>query len=143
MVYFGGFFPELEFSRGFLYVPVCIIYIAGRISAVMMAGDIKFFSLTGPVGYHTENIIYQSLGGPWSSRKIYAPGNPSSGCPWLSKNNLRNVYFKGLKLTKKTIGDFFVYFVERISEAAMGGPRSSLRVRRSSVGCSIVQKGAA
>ncbi len=31
-------FSKLEFSRGFLYV--CIIYIAGRISAAVMAGDI-------------------------------------------------------------------------------------------------------
>jgi hypothetical protein len=37
----------------------------------------------------------------------------------------------------------YIYFVGRISEAAMGGPRSSLRVRRSSVGCSVAQKGAA
>ncbi len=48
MVYFGGFFAELEFSRGFLYV--YSIYIAGRISAAAMAGYILFFSLTGPVG---------------------------------------------------------------------------------------------
>jgi hypothetical protein len=41
-----------------------------------MAGDIILFSLAGPVGYDTGNIIYQSLGGPWSSGKIYAPGNP-------------------------------------------------------------------
>ncbi len=86
------------------------------------------------MGYYTGNIIYQSLDSPWST------GNPSSGCPWLSKNNLSNVYFKGLKLTKKNIGVFSVYFVEKISEAAMGGPRSSFRVRCSSVGCSVVQK---
>ncbi len=36
-----------------------------------------------------------------------------------------------------------VYFVGRISEAAMGGPRSSFRVRRSSVVCSVAQKGTA
>ncbi len=95
------------------------------------------------MGYHTGSIIYQSLGDPWSSGKIYAPGNPSSGCPWLSKNNLRNVYFKGFKFTKKNIAVFSVYFVKRISEAPIGGPRSSFRVRRSSVGCSVVQKGAA
>jgi hypothetical protein len=70
-------------------------------------------------------------------------GNPSSGCAWLSKNILRNVYFKGLKLTKKNIGVFSVYFVERISEAAMGGPRSSFRVRRRSVGRSVIKRGAA
>ncbi len=46
MVYFGGFFPKLEFSRGFLYV--CIIY---RISAAVMVGDIILFGLAGPVGY--------------------------------------------------------------------------------------------
>ncbi len=36
---------------------------------------------------------------------------------------------------------FSVYFVGRISEAAMDGPRSSFIVRRSSVGCSAAQKG--
>ncbi len=63
MVYFGGFFPKLEFSRGFLYV--CIIYISGRISAAVRAGDI-FFSLAGPVGYITQGILYvnQSVSGP-------------------------------------------------------------------------------
>jgi hypothetical protein len=58
---FGGFFPKLEFSRGFLYV--CIIYISGRISAAVKAGDIIFFSLAGPVGYYTGNIIIQGVGG--------------------------------------------------------------------------------
>ncbi len=38
---------------------------------------------------------------------------------------------------------FSVYCVGRISEAAIGGPRSSFRVRLSSVGCSVAQKGAA
>jgi hypothetical protein len=42
---------------------------------------------------------------------------------------------------------FSVYFVRRISEAAMGGPSSSVGgggggVQRSSIGCSIAQKGA-
>ncbi len=46
-------------------------------------------------------------------------------------------------------GFFSVYFVGRISEATMGGPRSSFRARRSSVGggvqrssvgCSVAQK---
>ncbi len=48
-------------------------------------------------------------------------------------------------------GVFSVYFVGRISEAAMGGPRNSFRARRSSVGgvqrgsvgCSVAQQGAA
>ena len=34
----ADFFPNWDISRGFLYV--CIIYIAGRISAAVMAGDI-------------------------------------------------------------------------------------------------------
>ncbi len=78
--------PNSDISRGFRYV--CIIYIAGRIRAAVRvrAGDIKFFSLGGPVGDETEahtvifrfkqgcdgswigrgagNIIYQSPGGP-------------------------------------------------------------------------------
>jgi hypothetical protein len=57
------FFPNLEFSRGFLYV--YLIYIAGRISAAAMgAGDIIFFSLASPVENYTGNIINQSLNGP-------------------------------------------------------------------------------
>ena len=51
MVYFGGFFAKLKFSRGFLYV--YLIYIAGRISAAVMAGDNIFFSLAGPLGDYT------------------------------------------------------------------------------------------
>jgi hypothetical protein len=63
VVYFSGFFSKLEFSRGFLYV--YLIYIAGRISAAAMgAGDIIFFSLAGPVGNYSGNIINQSLSGP-------------------------------------------------------------------------------
>ncbi len=56
------FLPNWNISRGFLYV--CIIYIAGRISAAVRAGDILLFSLAGPVGYYTGNIINQSLSGP-------------------------------------------------------------------------------
>ena len=52
MVYFGGFFPKLEFSRGFLYL--YLINIAGRISAAAMAGDIIFFCLAGPLVDYTE-----------------------------------------------------------------------------------------
>jgi hypothetical protein len=69
----------------------------------------------------------------WSSGKIYASGSPSSGlkkrepfCFWK---------FRGV---------FSVYFAERISEAAMGGPRSSFRASRSSEGgCSVAKGGAA
>ncbi len=52
MVYFGGFFPKLEFSRGFLYL--YLINIFGRISAAAMAGDIIFFCLAGPLVDYTE-----------------------------------------------------------------------------------------
>jgi hypothetical protein len=45
VVYFGGFFTKLEFSRGFLY-----ILFTGRNSATAIARDIIFFSLAGPVG---------------------------------------------------------------------------------------------
>ncbi len=60
MVYFGGFFAKLEFSRGFLYV--LFIYISGRISAAAMAGEIIFFSLAGPVGDYTgaPTVIFLS-----------------------------------------------------------------------------------
>jgi hypothetical protein len=125
VVYFGGFFPKLEFSRGFLYV--CIIYISGRISAAVRAGDIIFFSLADSVGYYTGNIIHKSRR-QWFSGKIYAPGNPSSGLK-------RSILFMEI------LQGFSVYFVGRISEAAMGGPRSSFRVRHGSVGCSVAQKG--
>ena len=52
MVYFGGFFPKLEFSQGFLYL--YLINIVGRISAAAMAGDIIFFCLAGPLVDYTE-----------------------------------------------------------------------------------------
>ena len=55
MVYFGGFFPKLEFLRGFL--SVYIIYITGRVSAAVMAGDIIFFCLDGPVGDYTAHTL--------------------------------------------------------------------------------------
>jgi hypothetical protein len=47
-----------------------------------------------------------------------APGNPSLGLK-------RNILF--LEISQ----GFPVYFVGRISEGAMGGPRGSFRVRRS------------
>jgi hypothetical protein len=62
VVLFGGFFPKLEFSRGFLYV--CIIYISGSISAAAMAWDIIFFRLAGPVGDYTwaHTVIFRLQG---------------------------------------------------------------------------------
>jgi hypothetical protein len=82
-----------------------------------------------------EFYIWKSL---WSSEKIYASGSRVRAwrepfCFWK---------FRGV---------FSVYFVGRRSEAAMGGPRTSYRARRSSVGavqhssvgCSVAQKGAA
>ncbi len=54
MVYFGGFLPNWDISRGFL--SVYIIYNAGGISAAAMAGDI-FFSLAAPVGDDTGPIL--------------------------------------------------------------------------------------
>jgi hypothetical protein len=59
VVYFGGFFPKLEFSRGFLYI--YLISLVVRISAAAMAGDIIFFSLAGPVGDYTgaPTVIFQ------------------------------------------------------------------------------------
>ncbi len=113
--------PNWDISRGFLQV--YIIYIAGRISAAVMAGDIILFGLNGPVGYYTDNIIDQSLGGPWSSGKIYAPDNPSSG---LKRSILFLEILRG-----------FLCILRRKDQRS--GPGSSFRVRRSSVGCSIAQ----
>ncbi len=56
MVYFGGFFAKLEFSRGFLSV-YHVQYNAGGISAAAMTGDIIFFSLAGPEGDYTGPIL--------------------------------------------------------------------------------------
>ena len=67
----------------------------------------------------------------WSSGKIYASGSPSSGL----KKREPFCFWKFLWV-------FSVYFVGRISEAAMGGPRSSFRARRSSEGggvCCVAQ----
>ncbi len=81
MVYFGGFFAKLEFSRGFLYI--CILNLAVRISAAMMAGDIIFLgcrtaAYKGVIDGARSGEYYISK--PlWSSGKIYAYGSPSSG----------------------------------------------------------------
>jgi hypothetical protein len=131
--YFGGFFSQTGIFAGF---SLHIINLAVRISAAMMAGDIIFLgcrtvykgAMDGARG--GEYYISKPL---WSSGKIYASGSPSSG---LKKK--RTILF--LEISR----GFSVYFVGRISEAAMGGPRSSFRGRRSSVGgCSLAQKGAA
>ncbi len=62
------FFQTGNFA-GFSLRTVCIIYIAGRISAAVMAWDIIFLSLAGPVGYYTGNIIQyikaSVVHGPW------------------------------------------------------------------------------
>jgi hypothetical protein len=57
----ADFFAKQEFSRGFLYA--CIIYIAGRNSAAVMAGENIFFSLAGPVGDYTEahTVIFRGV----------------------------------------------------------------------------------
>jgi hypothetical protein len=79
------------------------------------------------MGQGAGNIIYQSLFGPVERC------TPSSG---LKKK--RTILF--LEISR----GFSVYFVGRIGEAAMGGPLSSFRGRRSSVGgSSLAQKGAA
>jgi hypothetical protein len=46
VVYFGGFFPELESSRGFLY-----IIFTGRISVAAMGG----------AGVGGQNMIYMTI----------------------------------------------------------------------------------
>ena len=129
MVYFGGFFAKLGHFAGF---SLHIINLAVRISAAMMAGEIIFLgcriackgAMDGARG--GKYYISKPL---WSSGKIYASGSPSSG---LKKK--RTILF--LEISR----GFSVYFVGRISEAAMGGPRSSFRGRRSSVGgCSMAQ----
>jgi hypothetical protein len=56
VVFFGGFLAKLEFSRGFLYV--CIFYIAGKISAAVMTGDIIFFMSRCPLKISLEMAHY-------------------------------------------------------------------------------------
>jgi len=93
-----------------------IINLAVRISAAMMAGDIIF------LGCRT---VYKG-----------AMDGARGGEYYISKP----LWSSGMEISR----GFSVYFVGRISEAAMGGPRSSFRGRRSSVGgCSLAQKGAA
>ncbi len=72
MVYFGGFFVKLEFSRGFLYV--YIIFIIGSISAAAIAGELIFFSLGCPLGDYTgaHTVIFR---GTFSI--YYSPGGTS------------------------------------------------------------------
>ncbi len=47
----ADFLPNWDISRGFL--SVYLIYITGRVSAAVMAGDIIFFCLDGPVVDYT------------------------------------------------------------------------------------------
>ncbi len=109
-----------------------IINLAVRISAAMMAGDIIFLGCQAVYKGAMEGArggVYYISKPIWSSGKIYASGSPSSG---LKKK--RTILF--LEISR----GFSVYFVGRISEAAMCGPRSLFRGRRRSVGgCSVAQ----
>jgi hypothetical protein len=58
VVYFGGFFPKLEFSRGFLY-----ILFTGRSSKAAMGGGHYIFPLSK--NYKIE--------GPWLQKDIKLP----------------------------------------------------------------------
>jgi hypothetical protein len=103
-----------------------ILTLAVRISAAMMAGDIIL------LGCRTayKGAIDGAMSGEYY---VYI------------KASL--VQWKDLRLWQPEFGPE----KKRISEAAMGGPRSSFRatrssvggVQRSSVGCSVAQKGAA
>jgi hypothetical protein len=120
-----------------------IINLAVRISATMMAGDVIFLgcrtaykgAMDGARG--GEYYISTPL---WFNGKIYASGSPSPGLK--KREPLCFWKFRGV---------FSVYYVGRISEAAMGGRRSSFRARRSSLGrvhrssvrCNVAQSGAA
>ncbi len=114
-----------------------IINLAVRISAGWQ-GTLYFYGaeqLTRArwMGRGAGNIIYQSLFGPIDLRLW----QPEFG-PEKKREPLCFWKFRGV---------FSVYFVGRISEAAMGGPRSSFResssslgrVHHSSVGCSLAQ----
>ncbi len=99
-----------------------------------MAGDIIFFrvpnSLQGCDGWGEGwGILYIKTSlVQWKDIRLWQPEfGPEENhfCFWK---------FRGV---------FSIYFVGRNSEAAMGGPCSSFRARRSSVGCSVAQKGAA
>ncbi len=129
MVYFGGFFSQTGIFAGF---SLHIINLAVRISAAMMAGDIIFLgcrtvykgAMDGARG--GEYYISKPL---WSSGKIYRLWQPEFG-----PEKKRTILF--VEISR----GFSVYFVGRISEASMGGPRNSFRARRSSVGgCSVAQ----
>ena len=72
------------------------------------------------------------------SKPLWSTGDIRLWQPEFGPEKKRTILF--LEISR----GFSVYFVGRISEAAMGGPRSSFRGRRSSVGgCSLAQKGAA
>jgi hypothetical protein len=51
VVYFGGFFAKLEFSRGFS------LFIINIVSAAAIAGNIILFSLGGLVGDYSGAYI--------------------------------------------------------------------------------------
>ena len=98
--------PNWDISRGFLYV--CIIYIACKIRAAVRAGYINF--LASLVQWNISRVILQIKASVIQWKDIrYAPGNPSLS----PKRSILFLKFRGI---------FSVYFVGRISEAAMGGP---------------------
>jgi hypothetical protein len=117
----ADFLPNWGISRGFLYV--CIIYIAGRIRAAVRAGDINFlvslvqWEITR--GAHTVIFRLRGCGG-WGEGLgiLYIKASVVQWkdiCPWQ------------LDLFLKISRGFLCIFRRRISETAMGGPRSSFR----------------
>ena len=135
MVYFGGFFSQTGIFAGF---SLHINNLAVRFSTAMMAGDIIFLgcrtaykgAMDGARGveYHI-------------SKPLWSTGDIRLWQPEFGPKKKRTILF--LEISRV----FSVYFVGRFSEAAMGGPRSSFRARRSSlgwlqrssVGCSVAQ----
>ncbi len=138
MVYFGGFFPKLESSRSFLYILLTV-----RISEAAMCGEHYVFrvpnSLQGCDGWgEGRGILYIKVSlVPWKDISLWQ----TEFGPEKKENHFVSGNFAGV---------FSVYFVGRISEAAMGRPRSSFRARRSSVGglqrssvgCRVAENGA-
>jgi hypothetical protein len=99
VVYFGGFFPKLEFSWGFHYV--YLIYIAGRISAAAMAGYIIFSSLAGSVGDYkgAHTVIFREV------FSLYYSPEGRANLRWAGRGGGGTLYFLGCRIAHKGATD--------------------------------------
>ncbi len=130
MVYFGGFFPKLGHFAGF---SLHIIYNAVRISEATMRGG----------GHYIFCVVF-SLFIRRKDQRSCDGQDGGLGTKYDKYDNKRAtvLHFRGL--FQNWNFSLYINFAGRNSEAAMGeGENIFFRVQRSSIGCSVAQKGKA